>query len=380
MKSFGEGNLLSFWLSRGKRCDFLLLILLQVYLFISSSKKIVGCLMAEPINSAFRVVPAQRVSPGKDGESTPCDVEETQPSLVKTEPPDSAPDEHCSQLDRNDSKPPAIQNDEIDRSKQGSIEGEPHLPKSSPTARLPDDESSSGSLPSISVTAASGNSPACVPEVKEVLPHTVKQELGSVKEKRKPQRITDFFALKAPQLGRQGGGKPEWEVIDSKPDVKGHYVKAEADEDSKQSDVVGGQDKQPNFRQLEKEEKVLRSPVSEAAEDEGNLSAASVSRKIGVQDEDSQERRKNRNNVMVFGNIKFSRETAPRKRPSKERTQDLGSAILCTKTPVPAVCGVRVIWVSHSERRKGIATHLLDTMRYSFITIDHFLGHNAGYI
>jgi N-acetyltransferase len=85
---------------------------------------------------------------------------------------------------------------------------------------------------------------------------------------------------------------------------------------------------------------------------------------LDVRNMDSTEDRKQERNVMLFGNIKFSRETTPRKPASKERTQELGSAILCTTSPVPAVCGVRVIWVSHSQRRKGIASHLLDAMRY----------------
>jgi hypothetical protein len=41
----------------------------------------------------------------------------------------------------------------------------------------------------------------------------------------------------------------------------------------------------------------------------------------------------------------------------------MGRVVLCSKTAVPAVCGVRGIWVSCSERRKGIASQLLDAMR-----------------
>lgn len=37
-----------------------------------------------------------------------------------------------------------------------------------------------------------------------------------------------------------------------------------------------------------------------------------------------------------------------------------------SKVPVPAVCGVRCMWVSQAERRKGVATHLVDAMRNTF--------------
>ncbi|KAH8944196.1 hypothetical protein BDL97_13G096100 [Sphagnum fallax] len=46
--------------------------------------------------------------------------------------------------------------------------------------------------------------------------------------------------------------------------------------------------------------------------------------------------------------------------------EDFGGVVLCSKVAVPAVCGVRGIWVSCSERRKGIASHLLDAMRTTF--------------
>lgn len=64
-----------------------------------------------------------------------------------------------------------------------------------------------------------------------------------------------------------------------------------------------------------------------------------------------------------FGDWKFTREVVTRKKKHTSDHGDLGRAILCSKTGVPAVCGVRGIWVSRSERRKGVATHLLDAMR-----------------
>ncbi|KAI9152787.1 hypothetical protein LWI28_001197 [Acer negundo] len=41
-------------------------------------------------------------------------------------------------------------------------------------------------------------------------------------------------------------------------------------------------------------------------------------------------------------------------------------AIVCEKEAIRAVCGIRGIWVSPSNRRKGIATQLLDAVRRSF--------------
>jgi hypothetical protein len=67
---------------------------------------------------------------------------------------------------------------------------------------------------------------------------------------------------------------------------------------------------------------------------------------------------------LAFGNWKFRREVVHKKRRCVADQEDFGGVVLCSKVAVPAVCGVRGIWVSCSERRKGIASHLLDAMRY----------------
>jgi hypothetical protein len=67
---------------------------------------------------------------------------------------------------------------------------------------------------------------------------------------------------------------------------------------------------------------------------------------------------------LAFGNWKFRREVVHKKRRCVADQEDFGGVVLCSKVTVPAVCGVRGIWVSCSERRKGIASHLLDAMRY----------------
>lgn len=65
---------------------------------------------------------------------------------------------------------------------------------------------------------------------------------------------------------------------------------------------------------------------------------------------------------LLWGGWKFTREVVNRKK--NDNQQELGRSILCSKTEIPAVCGVRGIWVSRSERRKGVASYLLDAMRY----------------
>ncbi|CAH2077371.1 unnamed protein product [Thlaspi arvense] len=66
-----------------------------------------------------------------------------------------------------------------------------------------------------------------------------------------------------------------------------------------------------------------------------------------------------------FGNIVLQREVSKRCRgESGERLDD--GAIVCEEEAKAAVCGVRAVWVSPSNRRKGLATWLLDTTRESF--------------
>ncbi|KAL9288763.1 Protein CHROMOSOME TRANSMISSION FIDELITY 7 [Arabidopsis thaliana] len=65
-----------------------------------------------------------------------------------------------------------------------------------------------------------------------------------------------------------------------------------------------------------------------------------------------------------FGNIVLQREVSKRCRTSDDRLDN--GVIVCEEEAKPAVCGIRAIWVSPSNRRKGIATWLLDTTRESF--------------
>lgn len=63
-----------------------------------------------------------------------------------------------------------------------------------------------------------------------------------------------------------------------------------------------------------------------------------------------------------FGNIVLQREVSKRCRASDDRLDNNG-AIACEEEAKPAVCGIRAIWVSPSNRRKGLATQLLGTAR-----------------
>ncbi|XP_050382664.1 protein CHROMOSOME TRANSMISSION FIDELITY 7 [Argentina anserina] len=72
---------------------------------------------------------------------------------------------------------------------------------------------------------------------------------------------------------------------------------------------------------------------------------------------------------LQFGEIKFHREFI-RKAPSAPEplNEYFTGAIICENEVVPAVCGIRAIWVTPANRRKRIATQLLDALRKSFCT------------
>ncbi|KAK7337310.1 hypothetical protein VNO77_17876 [Canavalia gladiata] len=75
--------------------------------------------------------------------------------------------------------------------------------------------------------------------------------------------------------------------------------------------------------------------------------------------------------TLQFGNIVFQREVKRRAvsvSDSEGIDGSLGGAILCDSIPIAAACGVRAIWVTPSNRRKRIASQLLDAVRKSFCT------------
>lgn len=70
--------------------------------------------------------------------------------------------------------------------------------------------------------------------------------------------------------------------------------------------------------------------------------------------------------TLQFGDIIFRREVEKRAssvNESAELDPTCGGAILCDDKPVTVVCGIRAIWVTSSNRRKGIATQMLDAVR-----------------
>ncbi|XP_038904837.1 protein CHROMOSOME TRANSMISSION FIDELITY 7 isoform X1 [Benincasa hispida] len=72
--------------------------------------------------------------------------------------------------------------------------------------------------------------------------------------------------------------------------------------------------------------------------------------------------------TLQFGNITFQREAILKKPTNNPEAleMNMNGAILCEEEPVPAVCGIRAIWVTPANRRKHIASRLLDAARKSF--------------
>ncbi|KAF3956411.1 hypothetical protein CMV_018451 [Castanea mollissima] len=71
---------------------------------------------------------------------------------------------------------------------------------------------------------------------------------------------------------------------------------------------------------------------------------------------------------LQFGDISFKREVKKRTRSvnSPEVLDgNLNGAIICENEGVPAVCGIRAIWVTPSNRRKHIASQKRDAVRMS---------------
>ena len=69
--------------------------------------------------------------------------------------------------------------------------------------------------------------------------------------------------------------------------------------------------------------------------------------------------------VLQFGEVSFQREIVRKNNSAKgkEMCDSVTGEILCEKEAVPASCGIRAIWVTPSNRRKHIASHLLDAVR-----------------
>ena len=66
--------------------------------------------------------------------------------------------------------------------------------------------------------------------------------------------------------------------------------------------------------------------------------------------------------TLAFGNVTFKREVIQKRSKFSESMLPAATDIF-SDVAVPAVCGIRGLWVSRKERRQGIATRLLDAMR-----------------
>jgi len=67
--------------------------------------------------------------------------------------------------------------------------------------------------------------------------------------------------------------------------------------------------------------------------------------------------------TLQFGSIVFQREVEKRSMNASDSEVSAGRAIFCESKPVAAVCGIRAIWVTPSNRRKHFASQLLDAVR-----------------
>lgn len=87
----------------------------------------------------------------------------------------------------------------------------------------------------------------------------------------------------------------------------------------------------------------------------------------GTSSSNSSKKTKSGSDTMQFGSVSFQRERAKSVSSSKNSqvlNDSLSGAILCEKEALPAACGIRAIWVAPANRRKHIATRLLDAARY----------------
>ena len=70
--------------------------------------------------------------------------------------------------------------------------------------------------------------------------------------------------------------------------------------------------------------------------------------------------------TLQFGDISFQREVQKRScavNSSEVKDGAFSGAVACENEAVHNVCGIRAIWVAPSNRRKGIASQLLDAAR-----------------
>lgn len=83
----------------------------------------------------------------------------------------------------------------------------------------------------------------------------------------------------------------------------------------------------------------------------------------GRSDDSSSKAEKPNSSKLQFGTVSFQRERAPSVTSRRVLNQKPSGPILCENEAVPASCGIRAIWVTPCNRRKHIASQLLDAVR-----------------
>lgn len=84
------------------------------------------------------------------------------------------------------------------------------------------------------------------------------------------------------------------------------------------------------------------------------------------QSSDDTKKEKARASKLRFGDVSFHREIVkrvPSLNNNETSEENTNGAIYCEEEAVAAACGIRAIWVSPANRRKHIATQLLDSVR-----------------
>ncbi|KAL7137238.1 hypothetical protein ABFS83_10G079400 [Erythranthe nasuta] len=77
---------------------------------------------------------------------------------------------------------------------------------------------------------------------------------------------------------------------------------------------------------------------------------------------------KEKRRTLQFGGVSLEREIIRRDTVKSPEEESHDGVILCKDEALPAVCGIRAIWVTPSNRRKHIASSLLDSVRKNFCT------------
>ncbi|XP_073145242.1 protein CHROMOSOME TRANSMISSION FIDELITY 7 isoform X2 [Henckelia pumila] len=66
---------------------------------------------------------------------------------------------------------------------------------------------------------------------------------------------------------------------------------------------------------------------------------------------------------LLFGGVNLQREIMRKSSAKRSEEGSLDGVIVCEKDAVPAACGIRAIWVAPCNRRKHIASYLIDAAR-----------------